>query len=59
MMDIAGKRIVITGGSSGIGLALATSLAAKGARLLLTARGRERLEHAAAGLRGAEVHAAV
>lgn len=45
-MDLAGKRILITGGSSGIGLALAERFAAAGARLFLTARGEERLEAA-------------
>lgn len=48
---------VITGGSAGIGLALARRRAAAGDRLLLVARGRERLEAAAAEL-GAEPLAA-
>jgi len=56
-MDIAGKRIVITGGSSGIGLALAQALGAKGARLLLTGRRPEPLEAAASQLRSAGVDA--
>ncbi len=37
-MNISGKRIVITGGSSGIGFELARQLGGKGARLLLTGR---------------------
>ncbi len=37
-MNVRGKRILVTGGSSGIGLATAQALGAKGARLLLTAR---------------------
>ena len=59
-MDIAGKRIVITGGSSGIGLALAQALGAKGARLLLTARKAENLDKAVSALKaaGVEAHAA-
>jgi short-subunit dehydrogenase len=44
---------VVTGGSSGIGLAIARRRAARGERVLLVARGRERLEAAAATL-GAE-----
>jgi short-subunit dehydrogenase len=45
---------VITGGSSGIGLALARRLLARGWRLALLARNAERLEAAVAGLGGAE-----
>ena len=32
-MNVEGKRVLITGGSSGIGLALAHALLAKGAKL--------------------------
>ncbi len=39
----SGKVVLITGGSSGIGLALARSLAARGARLWLAGRSPERL----------------
>lgn len=41
-----GRRVVITGGSSGLGLALAVLLAARGARLALIARNPDRLEQA-------------
>lgn len=37
-MNIASKRVLITGGSSGIGLALAQALLAKGARVAVTGR---------------------
>jgi short-subunit dehydrogenase len=37
-MNVEGKRIVITGGSSGIGLALAKVLLAKGAKVVITGR---------------------
>lgn len=43
---------VVTGGSDGIGFALAQRFAAKGHDLLLVARDRERLEAAAATLQG-------
>lgn len=41
--DIAGRTVVLTGASSGIGEAVALRLAAAGARLLLVARDPERL----------------
>lgn len=43
-MDWQGAHVVITGGSSGIGEALAHAVAAKGANLTLVARGAERLD---------------
>jgi 3-dehydrosphinganine reductase len=43
-----GKNVVITGGSSGLGLAIAKELAAKGAVITLIARNREKLEAAKA-----------
>ena len=51
--SLAGKRVLITGGSSGIGLACAHELIARGARVALLARGDEALREAAASLDGA------
>jgi len=47
-MRLEGKRVVITGASSGIGAALALALGGRGARLLLAARGKRRLQGTAA-----------
>jgi short-subunit dehydrogenase len=40
---LSGRRVVITGASTGIGRALAIELAKRGARLLLNARGEDKL----------------
>lgn len=45
--SLDGAAVVITGASSGIGQATAEAFAAKGARLVLAARGREALEQVA------------
>jgi len=49
---VAGKRVLITGATSGIGLAAARELARRGARLAITARSRERGEAAARAIGG-------
>jgi NAD(P)-dependent dehydrogenase (short-subunit alcohol dehydrogenase family) len=49
-MDFAGKHIVVTGASSGIGLVSATLLASRGARVSLIARRREALDEAVQGI---------
>jgi gluconate 5-dehydrogenase len=53
MFDLAGKRALITGSSQGIGLALATGLAAAGAEVVLNGRDAAKLSKAAAALPGA------
>lgn len=50
-MHISEKRIIITGGSSGIGLAMAGILAAKGGRVLLIGRRHQALAAAAAQIK--------
>lgn len=56
--SFAGRRVLITGGSRGLGLVLARQFGARGARLLLAARDAEELENAGWELmgRGCEVH---
>ena len=46
MSKYAGKRVVITGGTSGIGLATARLLVSEGARVLLTGRTKDTLDAA-------------
>ena len=46
-ISLAGRSAVITGGSKGIGLAVATRFAQSGADVAIVARGREALDHAA------------
>jgi len=53
-LRLAGARAVVTGGSQGIGLAVARGLVMEGARVAVVARDEERLRAAAAGL-GPEV----
>lgn len=52
-MSLAGLRVVITGASSGIGAATAVAFAAKGARLVLGARGAAGLDDVARRCRDA------
>jgi short-subunit dehydrogenase len=50
--NLQGKRILITGASSGIGKALATQLAAAGAKLVLASRSEDKLKTLADSLPG-------
>jgi 3-oxoacyl-[acyl-carrier protein] reductase len=47
-LGIAGKVALVTGASKGLGLGVATELAAEGARVAISSRSRERAEAAAA-----------
>ncbi len=50
-LELEGRRVLITGGSKGIGLACAESFAAEGAEIVVSARDPARLEAAVAELR--------
>ena len=52
MSELAGQIALVTGGSRGIGLAVATALAEGGARVAVVARDEGRAQSAAAGLPG-------
>ncbi|MEX2534987.1 MAG: SDR family oxidoreductase [Trueperaceae bacterium] len=54
-LELAGRVVLITGGSRGLGLELAREFADQGAHIALLARDREELERAAQDLEGAQV----
>src|SRR5688572_17120882 len=57
-LQLAGKTVLVTGGSKGIGLACRRAFAEEGCRVHLASRDRERLEQARKALKdGATVHA--
>lgn len=58
LFSLEGQVAVVTGGSSGIGGAMATAIARAGARVVLVARDAERLAHAADSIRGCGAAAA-
>lgn len=49
--SLAGRAALVTGGSAGIGLAMARALARSGARVMIAGRGEDRLAAAASALR--------
>ena len=55
LFDLDGRTAVVTGGSRGIGLQMATALGEMGARVALTARRQDELDEARAGLEHAGV----
>ncbi len=57
-LGLSGRRALVTGASSGLGLGTARALAADGARVVLVARSQERLDAAAATIDG-DVHTLV
>ncbi|MFK0402907.1 SDR family oxidoreductase [Microbacterium sp. NPDC090225] len=57
--DLTGRRAVVTGGSDGIGLRIATRLAAAGAELVLPVRNAKKGEAAASAIRTAAPDARV
>ncbi|QDP98363.1 SDR family NAD(P)-dependent oxidoreductase [Microlunatus elymi] len=57
--DLAGRRILITGASGGLGLASAEQLAARGAQIVLAVRNRERGKAAEQRIRMTVQHAAL
>lgn len=58
-IDLTGRTALITGGSRGLGEAMATALAAAGAKVALVARDAERLERVKAAVTGSGGRAAV
>jgi NAD(P)-dependent dehydrogenase (short-subunit alcohol dehydrogenase family) len=56
-MTLNGKRIVVLGGSSGIGLATAQAAAREGASVVIASSQQARVDQALAGLPNAEGHA--
>jgi len=51
-MELAGKKVLVTGGGSGIGLGIALALAREGCRVALSGRNEEKLRKAAAQFAG-------
>ena len=61
LFDLSGRTAIITGGSRGLGLQIAEALGEMGAKIALTARKQDELDHAVEHLakKGIEAHAIV
>jgi NAD(P)-dependent dehydrogenase (short-subunit alcohol dehydrogenase family) len=61
LFDLSGRTAIVTGGSRGLGLQMAHALGEAGARVMISARKADELEHAAAELEadGIDVRTAV
>ena len=57
LFDLTGKTALITGGSRGLGLQMAHALGEAGARIMLSSRKADDLEHATADLQAAGIDA--
>ena len=57
LFDLKGRTALVTGGSRGLGLQMAQALGEAGARVVISARKADELEHASAGLRAQGVDA--
>lgn len=59
LLDLSGRTAIVTGGSRGLGLQIAEALGEMGAKLALTARKKDELDHAVGHLakEGIEAHA--
>jgi NAD(P)-dependent dehydrogenase (short-subunit alcohol dehydrogenase family) len=55
LLDLSGKTAIVTGGSRGIGLQMASALGEMGAKVAITARRQDELDEARAGLEAAGV----
>ena len=53
---LKGKRIVVTGGGSGIGLAMARKFVSEGADVVITGRNKEKLEQAKTSINDTHLH---
>src|SRR5262245_57724209 len=59
LLDLSGRAAIVTGGSRGLGLQIAEALGEMGAKLALTARKKDELDHAVEhlGKQGITAHA--